>query len=177
MSSIFYYMFMAVGLSMDSFSLAIVYGANDFPRKKILLLSIIVGIYHFVMPNLSGFLGGLFLTNLSKYSNFIAGIVFAILGVEMIISFKDEDNKYQLDKFLELLLFGLAVSIDSFTVGLALSLEKANLIVAGLIFSIVSAIFTLLGLLLGKFLSEKTGKFSKIIGIIILFLLAINSFF
>ena len=161
MSSIFFYIFMAVGLSMDAFSLAIVYGTNGMKKQRILLLSVIVGIFHFVMPNLSGLLGKLFL----------------ILAIEMIFSFKEEDTKYKLDSWVELLLFGFAVSIDSFTVGLALSLENENLILAGMIFSIISAIFTFLGLLLGKLLSEKVGSISKIIGIIILFVFSIKYLF
>lgn len=174
MSSIFYYYFMAIGLSMDAFSLAIIYGTNGINKKKIIVLSIIVGIFHFIMPNLSGLLGKLFLINFSNYGNIIAGIVFLILGIEMLFSFKDEDAKYQLDNYLEIILFGIAVSIDSFTVGLALSLDNENLIVAGITFSIISALFTFLGLLLGKLLSQKVGSISKCIGIVILFIFSIK---
>lgn len=175
MSSIFLYVFMAVGLSMDAFSLAIVYGTNGIIKKKIILLSIIVGIYHFVMPNLSGFIGKSFLLNFSNYGRIIEGVVFFVLAIEMILSFKEEDTKYKLDHFFELLLFGFAVSIDSFTVGLALSLENQSLILPGIIFSIISTIFTFLGLLLGKYLNDKVGDISKVIGIIILFLLAFHA--
>lgn len=162
---------------MDAFSLAIVYGTNGMKKQRILLLSVIVGIFHFVMPNLSGLLGKLFFINFSSYGNIIAGIVFLILAIEMLFSFKEEDTKYKLDSWIELLLFGFAVSIDSFTVGLALSLDNENLILAGMIFSIISALFTFLGLLLGKLLSEKVGSVSKIIGIIILFIFSIKYLF
>ena len=174
MSSLFYYFFMAIGLSMDAFSLAIVYGTNGIKKKKIIALSIIVGIFHFVMPNLSGYLGKLFLLNFSTYGNIIAGVVFFILAIEMIASFKEKNNKYQLDSYLELVLFGLAVSIDSFSVGLALTLDNENIILAGIVFSLTSAIFTFCGLLLGKKLSEKVGNASKIIGILILFIFAVK---
>ncbi len=177
MSSIIYYFFIAVGLSMDAFSLAIIYGMNNFAKKKAIILSIIVGIYHFVMPNLSGLLGNIFLLSLTKYSNIILGIVFLVLAIEMLFSLNDEDSKYKLDSLWEMLLFGLAVSIDSFTVGLALSLEKINLIIPGIIFTIVSGVFTMLGLLLGKFLSERVGKIAKVVGIIILFVLSFRSIF
>lgn len=175
MSSIFMYIFMAIGLSMDAFSLAIVYGTNGIPKKKVIMLSIIVGIFHFVMPNLSGILGRLFLISFSQYGQIIEGIVFFILALEMILSFKEEDTKYKVDRFYELLLFGFAVSIDSFTVGLALSIESQSLVLPGFIFSVISGIFTFFGLLLGKYLNEKVGDISKIIGIIILFLLAFHS--
>lgn len=174
MSSIFYYFFMAVGLSMDAFSLAIIYGTNGITLKKSIILSSIVGIYHFVMPNLSGILGRIFLMKLSRYANIVAGIEFLILAIEMIYSFKEQGKDYSLNSYMEMILFGLAVSIDSFSVGIALSLGRTNLIIAGITFMIVSAIFTFLGLILGKKLSEKVGAVSKIIGIVILFLFAIK---
>lgn len=93
----------------------------------------------------------------------------------MILSFKEEDVKNELGGILDIILFAIAVSIDSFSVGIVLSLENKNLITAGIIFSIISATFTFLGLILGKFLSDKVGKISKVIGIIILFLLALKS--
>lgn len=172
MSLIFYYFFMAIGLSMDAFSLAIVYGTNGIKKRKIIVLSLTVGVFHFIMPNISGYISNIFLVNFTKYSNIVAGIVFLIIGIEMIYSFKETESKYKLDSYFEIILFSVAVSIDSFSVGLALSLDKENLILAGIIFSIISSFFTLGGLILGKKLSEKTGNISKILGIIILFLFA-----
>ena len=172
MTSIFYYFFMAIGLSMDAFSLAIIYGTNGISKNKIITLSLIVGLFHFIMPNISGYLGNLFMINFSSYGSLIAGIVFLILAIEMIISFKEEETKYKLDSYLELILFALAVSIDSFSVGFALALENENLVVAGITFSIISATSTFIGLLLGKLLNEKVGIISKIIGVIILFIFA-----
>ena len=118
----------------------------------------------------------LFNSIFKSFSNIISGIVFLILGIEMIMSFKDEEAKNELGGILEIVLFAIAVSIDSFSVGIALALEGENLIISGIVFSQVSALFTFLGLLLGKFLSKKTGKISKTIGIVILFILAIHSF-
>ena len=73
--------------------------------------------------------------------------------------------------------FAIAVSIDSFTLGMVLSFENYNVIEAGLIFSIVSFTFTISGLLLGNYLSSKTGKIGKAIGIIILLIFALKYLF
>lgn len=173
MSLIFYYFFMAVGLSMDAFSLSIVYGTNGIKSKKIIILSLTVGIFHFIMPNLSALLSKS-LFSFITYGNIVAGIVFLILGIEMIFSFKEKESKYELSNYLEILLFAIAVSIDSFSVGLALSLDKENIILAGIVFSIISTMFTFSGLILGKKLNEKIGNVSKIIGIIILFVFSIK---
>lgn len=174
MSSIFFYILLAIGLSMDAFSLAIAYGTNGISKNKIFILSLLVGSFHFIMPNLGGILGHSFLKGFITYSNIITGLVFLFLTIQMLLSFKDEEDLSVLNNFIEILLFALAVSVDSFTIGIALSLEKHNLIVAGLIFSSISFIFTFSGLVLGRFLSEKSGKLSKLIGIIILLLFTIK---
>lgn len=172
MSSILLYFFMAVGLSMDAFSLAIVYGTNHIEKEKAVILSLFVGILHFIMPNLGNILGQSFLKGFLTCGNLITGVVFFILAIQMILSFKEDEKVNDLKNYLEMFLFALAVSIDSFSVGIALSLENQNLILGGIIFSITSFLFTMTGLILGKFLSEKTGKISKAIGIIILLVLS-----
>lgn len=171
------FLFMGLGLSMDAFSLAIIYGTNNLEKNKCIILSVIVGIFHFIMPNLGSILGKQFLTSFILYGNIITGIVFLVLSIQMIASLKEEKETVQLTGYLEMLFFAIAVSIDSFTVGMALSLEKQNLILGGILFSIVSFTFTLIGLLLGKYLSEKTGAIGKIIGILILVIFSVKYLF
>lgn len=176
MSFILLYFFMAIGLSMDAFSLAILYGTNNLDKKRCFVLSFFVGILHFIMPNTGNLLGQKFLHGFILYGNLITGIVFLILAIQMILSFKEEEKSQCLRGYFELFLFALAVSIDSFTVGIALSLEENNLLIGGIIFSIISFGFTLLGLIFGKFLSSKTGNIGKIIGTVILIMLSIKYF-
>ena len=174
MSLVLLYFFMAVGLSMYAFSLAIVYGTNNLCKKKSIILSIFVGILHFIMPNLGNLLGKKFLMGFILYSNIIVGLVFLILALEMIFSFKDDNSNHELKGYIEIFLFAVAVSIDSFSVGMALSLAKNNLILGGVVFSIVSFLFTLFGLFLGRYLGKKTGTIGKVIGILILILFSLK---
>ena len=41
---------LAVGLSMDAFSLSLIYGTLELSKKRCRQMSIIVGIFHFIMP-------------------------------------------------------------------------------------------------------------------------------
>lgn len=174
MSYILLYFFMAIGLSMDAFSLAIVYGSTGINKKKIINMSLTVGLLHFIMPNIGDKLGEKFLQGFISYGNIITGLIFLVLAVQMIVSLKDKETTTELNNYLELFLFSIAVSLDSFTLGIALSLEGHNLMIGGIIFALISSIFTLIGLLFGKFLSYKTGIIGKIIGITILLLLSLK---
>lgn len=158
---------------MDAFSLALIYGTQGINKKDKIILSLIVGIYHFVMP-LIGLSIGIYITNkLIINANVLVGIILCLIAIEMIISsFKDEEERFLLT-LPGYLIFGLSVSVDSLTTGIGLPAITENYFLTATIFSITSLIFTYLGLNLGNILNKKYGKVSTIIGGSILFSLGI----
>lgn len=154
----------SISLSMDAFSLSLAYGTLNLNKKYINTLSRIVGIYHFIMP-LIGLLIGSFITSIIKVSpDIIVFIVLVFIGIEMIIESFKKENKVKIMKLSELILFGLAVSIDSFSVGIGLNALHINPIICSLSFSICSYIFTYLGLILGKKINSIIGSVATLIG-------------
>ena len=167
----------AVSLSMDAFSLALIYGTYGMSKKDEIILSVIVGGFHFFMPLLGLGFGSLIL----KFFNFdlelVVGVIFLIIGSSMIVSsFKDEDVKVLIG-ILGNLLFGLSVSIDSFTTGIGLSVISNNYILVSSIFMLVSGIFTYIGLLFGNKLNSSFGKYATISGGILLCILGVLRLF
>ncbi len=163
----------AVSLSMDAFSLALLYGTLNFKKKTIISLSIIVGLFHFFMP-LIGVLIRLFIENfVSSYLDLITLIIFCYIGLDMIFTNDSEVKSISELSYKEQLLFGLAVSIDSLSIGISL---VNNYLLSAFIFSIFSCLFTYMGLLLGKKINHIFGKISTIIGGIILIILGIIFF-
>lgn len=172
MNSIRLFLFLGIGLSMDTFSLSIIYGTNSIRKSTRFLLSILVGSFHFFMPIL-GFVTTSFITkNININADLVTGIIFLILGVDMII--KDEEEKNNNLGVLEALLFSISVSLDSLSIGVALGLQKENIILASIIFSVCSFLFTVLGLSIGKRIREKLTNKTNLLGVIILFFLALK---
>lgn len=167
----------AISLSMDAFSLALAYGMMNFNKKEIISLSFIVGLYHFFMPLLGNYCGKLVFSIIKVKPTLIVSVVFVLIGIEMIVESFKEENKKKITGYIEMLSFGLAVSIDSFSTGIGISTITNNILLAVLTFSIVSFLFTFLGLKLGKTISDKIGKVSSIIGAIILILIGISYIF
>lgn len=162
-----------ISLSMDAFSLALAYGTLNLKNKDINLLSIIVGLYHYFMPLLGMFVGKKIINLLPISSNFLVFIVLFLIGIQMIIeSFKEEKEIKKLNLF-EMILFGLAVSIDSFSLGLGLKTLYKNPYISALVFSISSMLFTYIGLKLGKKINQKIGNISTIFGGITLIIIGI----
>ncbi len=167
---------MAVGLSVDAFSLAVIYGMNKISKKKSIVLSILVGIFHFIMPYIGSIIGITFLTSLVDKANILAGFVFLVIALEMFSSIKEEEKVFPLNKYYHLFLFALTVSLDSFSVGIVLSLSHEAIILAGIVFSIVSTIFTYFGLKFGAFISKKYSTKATVAGAIILLILSLKYF-
>lgn len=160
----------AVSLSMDAFSLSLAYGTISMSKKEIRLLSIIVGIYHLFMPIL-GMLIGKFIFNIMHISgDLIVLIIFSFIGINMIIESLKKEEKVKKMKLGEMILFGLAVSIDSFSVGIGINNISNNVLMCSIIFSITSFLFTYIGLKLGNKLNQLIGKIATIVGGIVLIL-------
>lgn len=163
----------AISLSMDAFSLALAYGTLNLNKKDIYKISITVGIYHFIMPLIGMMIGTTLIHHLKIEPTLIVFLILSFIGVQMIYeTFREEQIKPMIN-FKEILLFGLAVSIDSFSVGISLKVINENFILSALIFSIFSFIFTYFGLVLGKKINNLVGKSSTILGGLVLIIIGI----
>ncbi len=173
MSSFFMIFLIGISLSMDAFSLAIIYGIKGISPKQKLLLSIIVGLYHFFMP-LIGYEFGNIINSLRFINiDLIASLILIYIGIDFF--FSKNENELSLNT-LGLILFGLSVSIDSLTVGIGLKALTNNNYLAAITFSLLSFIFTYTGLHLGNIIGNKIGSYSKKIGGLILIIIAIILF-
>lgn len=163
----------AVSLSMDAFSLSLAYGTLGISKKEIQKLSFVVGLYHFFMPLLGFYIGRIILYFIPLNPDFIVFIVLVFVGIEMIIESLKKEEVVKKTRLLDILLFGLAVSMDSFSVGIGLNAISRKKILCSLIFSLTSFIFTYLGLNLGKKINQWIGKVSTIFGGIVLIIIGI----
>ena len=168
----FTFFLVAVSLSMDAFSLAIIYGTYGINMKKQIILSIIVGLFHFFMPLMGLWVGNMLKLFLEINSSFIVGGLFFIIGMEMILSVKSSKEINFLTSVWGFLLFGFTVSLDSLTVGIGLSLITTYYLVAAVMFMVVSGLFTFLGLRFCEFFNKNFGKYACLFGGFIMIILS-----
>ncbi|MFV0249844.1 MAG: manganese efflux pump MntP family protein [Bacilli bacterium] len=164
----------AISLSMDAFSLSLAYGTLNLNNRKINQLSCIVGIYHFFMPLIGMIIGNNIINFLHLNPNIVIFLVLVFIGLEMIIETNKKETILALTNLLSLFIFGLAVSLDSFSVGIGLKAIFKYPLISVTLFSICSAFFTYLGLKIGEKVTLKLGKISTKIGGLTLILIAIT---
>ncbi len=166
-----------VSLSMDTFSLSLSLGSLTKKNIYLNLFPLIVGIFHFFMPIIGSFIGVKIMKIFNLASNVILGLVLIILGINLAIHyFKDEQVSISLN-LISVLLLAFSVSIDSFSVGLGISNITNHILHASIIFSLCSASFTMLGLIIGKYSNKLIGKYASILGIALLLMLGIYHLF
>ena len=167
------FLFIGIGLSMDAFSLSLAYGTINLNKRQKLTLSLIVGAYHFIMPLIGLFLGSVIEKYIIINFNILVALIFALIGVNLIMSSFKEEKATFLVGIVGYLTFGLSVSLDSLTTGIGLNAINNNYLQVSTIFAISSFTFTYLGLKLGNILSEKFGHYATMAGGILLIILGI----
>ena len=172
MSSFFTITLIGISLSMDAFSLALIYGIIGMKKEEKITLSIIVGLYHFIMPQIGITFGNL-IDDLSFINlHIIASIILLYIGIDLIISNYKKEETITIS-LIGFIMFGLSVSIDSLTVGIGLKAITNRYILSSLIFSILSLLFTYIGLFLGTTIGKRVGNYAKTLGGIVLISIAI----
>ena len=164
----------AIGLSMDAFSLALIYGTLNLDKKIEKIMGISVGVFHFFMPIIGFYLGKIILSIILINPDIIVGIIFILLGLEMLISIKKEEQVKLITNIISVIIFSLTVSIDSLSTGIAFGATNTGILIPCIIFSIMSGLFTYLGLIFGKKLSTTFGDISNLVGAIILIIMGIK---
>ena len=164
---------LAIGLSMDAFSLALIYGTLNMSKSLNRKMSLMVSLFHFFMPILGYYLGRWILKIIGIDPEIIVGVIFIALSIEMLLSLKKEEQVKILTNFISILVFAFTVSVDSFSIGIGLGALRNEILLPSFLFSITAGLFTYMGVNLGKALVNKLGKITTVIGSLILFILGV----
>lgn len=158
----------AVALSMDTFSLSLGIGTCNLTKKKSLILSLTVGVMHFLMPFLGIIIGNNLVNFFQLNSNLLLGLILLFIAGQMLYEiFIKEETDINLN-FFGILFFAFGVSIDAFSTGLGLTAITSNIILAMTVFSVTSFLFTLLGLAIGKYANKVLGVYASVFGALLL---------
>lgn len=160
---------LAVGLSMDAFSVSLGLGMNKIRLKRIALIGFVIGVFHMLFPLIGMLLGHALSEQVGEWTAFASGILLFIIGAHMFFSAFHASDEYRWQPMgAGLWMLAFSVSMDSFTVGFSLGISGVTIIITLLIFGIISCLLTWLGLLLGRRLQGLLGIYSEVFGGIIL---------
>ena len=174
----------AIGLAMDAFAASIVDGLryHNTTKRHGVFVALTFGLFQGVMPVIGYFLGSLFIDKIKDYDHWVAfGLLLAIggfmifEGIKGII--KPESVKEKEFSWKEVILQGIATSIDALAVGITLSTFDIFIVYDALVITGITFVICLLGFFLGTQISKLLkGKYSiaNIIGGVILIAIGVS---
>lgn len=166
-------------LSIDAIIISTTHGLciekNDFTKY---LLPSFIGAFHIIFPLIFGIIGGLVKDLIVDYSHIISSVLFIGLGISVLLS-KGDNEKCISKKILYCLVLAIGVSIDSVAVGISFGISSTdhNILLAALIFGVVSFSLSFLSIRFASKVSKKielnlhklSGIFFLVIGVLAYF--------
>ena len=180
---------------MDAFAVSITDGLcyHNLTKRKGVIIPLTFGIFQAVMPLIGYFiafgLGKAFSETFDKFDHWIAFALLVIIGGKMIFDaireLRSKEEEITVKKFSlpEVLLQGVATSIDALFVGVSLAATEGfgnsipNTLVGVALIGVITFIISLMGLIfgvkVGGVLRKKAG-ITEIIGGVVLILIAVK---
>lgn len=170
---------MAIALGMDAFSLGIGIGLRGIRLLDILKISLVIGLFHILMPLAGMFMGHYVGSLLGSVATITGGALLVLLGIHMIFSsFRGPDVRpFDHRTLWGLLFFALSVSIDSMSVGVSLGMFSTDLAFTVIMFGAFGGVMSVFGLLLGRRAGAWIGEYGEAIGGVILLAFGIRFLF
>jgi putative Mn2+ efflux pump MntP len=151
--------FIAVGLAMDCFAVAIASGfaVRGLKLRHAFALSLSFGAFQAAMPLVGWLTGRSFSSSITSVDHWLAFGLLAFIGAKMIYeSFRIrelEDHPSPLN-LRRLLLLSVATSIDALAVGLSLSLLDTPIAAPALMIGAVAFVLSFVGVYIGNYMGS-----------------------
>lgn len=171
---------LAVGLSMDAFAVSICKGLSlrKIKAKHMCIAGLWFGGFQALMPLIGYFLGSFFSEMIEQYDHWVAFILLAIIGGNMIKeSFGKDENVDSAMDFKSMLLLAIATSIDALAVGVTFAFLQVQIVPAVSFIGVVTFIFSAVGIKIGSLFGTKYRSKAELFGGIVLVLIGLKILF
>ena len=174
----------AIGLAMDAFATSIVDGLRyqHTSKRHGIFIALTFGIFQGGMPLIGYYLGSLFISYIEAYDHWVAFALLLAIGGFMVFEgirgiVKPESVKEKEFSIKEVLIQGVATSIDALAVGITLATLNIFIVWDALVIAGITFALCLVGFFLGVVISRALkGKYTiaNIIGGVILIAIGVS---
>lgn len=170
---------LAVGLSMDAFAVSVCKGLamKKATLKAELTCGVWFGGFQALMPVIGFFLGALFADAIEAFDHWVAFILLAIIGINMLKeALPQEEETASADMCVKtMFIMAVATSIDALAVGISLAMAgSVNILAAALLIGVCTFLLSAIGVKIGNVFGSRYEKKAQMAGGIILILLGVK---
>lgn len=167
-----------ISLAMDAFAVSICKGLSmkKLNVKKAVIISAYFCVFQMIMPLIGYFCGSLLETFMNKVTHWIAFVLLAIIGINMIKESRDDEVEKRNDNvdFKTMLPLAIATSIDALAVGVTFAFTATNIFLSIIIIGLVTFIISFLGVIIGKKFGDKFQNKAELVGGIVLIIIGLK---
>ena len=169
----------AIGLSMDAFSVSVCKGLTTkrFSWRMALTCGLWFGFFQALMPVIGYFLGVQFQHLIESIDHWIAFALLVLIGANMIREAVWGKDDHEHDGSLDvktMLFLAVATSIDALAAGISFACVQVKIWSSVLIIGVTTFLFSVLGVRIGNVFGSKFEQSAEIVGGIILILIGIK---
>ena len=169
---------LAVGLSMDAFAVSVCKGLSVARVRKSTMFACgaYFGGFQALMPLIGYLLGVRFQSMIENVDHWIAFVLLAFIGVNMIRAALGDDDESLDDSFgaKTMLMLAVATSIDALAVGVTFAFLRVNIVPAVCFIGSVTFVLSALGVKLGGVFGVKWKQRAELTGGAILVLIGLK---
>lgn len=168
---------LAVGLSMDAFAVSVCKGLSlgKIKPKHMCIAGAWFGGFQALMPLIGYFLGSFFAEMIEKYDHWVAFVLLAFIGGNMIKESFGKDEKVDSSMDVKsMLLLAIATSIDALAVGVTFAFLQVQIVPAVSFIGVITFIFSAVGVKIGSLFGTKYKSKAELFGGIVLVLIGIK---
>lgn len=167
----------AISLSMDAFAVSICKGlsVHKVSFAHAMTCGLWFGGFQFLMPTLGFFLGDRFAVVLTNFGPWVAFVLLAIIGVNMMRESFGGDEKLDDDYSAKTMLpLAVATSIDALAVGITFAFLQVNMYIALPLIGGVTFLLSFAGVKLGHAFGAKYKSKAECLGGLVLILIGLK---
>ena len=169
---------LAVGLSMDAFAVSVCKGLSvkKLKAKHMLTVGAYFGGFQALMPLLGYILGIQFQSMIQQFDHWIAFVLLALIGANMIKESFGGDEQLDDDYSAKAMLpLAIATSIDAFAVGVSFAAMQVDILPAAGLIGVITCLLSAIGVKVGAMFGDKYRAPAERIGGIVLILIGVKT--
>ena len=160
---------MSLSVGLSNFAGSVGIGLSGVDAKTRLRVGIAFGLFEGLMPVIGLFIGESVAGSIGNYGRYLGAGLLVLTGAYTVWqSFRTGEVERQEERGVldtrQLLILGIALSIDNLVVGFALGVYHVSIVLAAVMMAVVSVGLSLLGLELGSRLGSRVGEYSEMAG-------------
>ena len=167
----------AVGLSMDAFAVSVCKGLSvkELKGRHVLLVGLYFGGFQALMPVIGWLLGYRFESLITEIDHWIAFVLLALIGGNMIRESFSEDEELNDDFGVKtMLLLAFATSIDALAVGITFAFLSVKILPAAGTIGLTTFLLSGVGVLIGRAFGARWKSGAERVGGLILILIGLK---